>query len=157
MCGPAIIMARVVRLFVCHTRISPKLSLIGIWLLSDLQSKVRFRHFGCFRVGMSPIQAEVDGWPCECSERITGNSHQSAPHWAPRRASYRHVPQRTIPCYSQYILAVRSVGRNSWRGCFYFSLLSSSFFSLPSHPLLFSCLYPLSLVVWSVRRSEGVL
>jgi len=37
-------------------------------------------------------------WPNECSEWITENSHQSAPHWAPWRASYRHVSSRMIHC-----------------------------------------------------------
>jgi len=78
-----------VRLSVCHTRISPKLSEIDAWLLgnsnrnpgfpiqnlpSDSRSEVRFRHFGCFRVGNSPIQTEVGSGP---SEWISGNSHQS--------------------------------------------------------------------------------
>jgi len=77
MWGPAIVMVRVDRLSVCHARISPKLRKIDIWLLGnsnrkagfpiqnlpsflqDLRSEIRFRHFGCFRVGTSPIQTEM--------------------------------------------------------------------------------------------------
>jgi len=92
-------------LFCGHTRISPKLSKIDVWLLgnsnrnpgfpiqnlpSDSRSEVRFRHFGCFRV--RPFRQKWAGWASECSEWISGNSHQSAPHWAPWRASDRHVP-----------------------------------------------------------------
>jgi len=55
---------------VCHTRISPKLSEIDVWLLwnsvknlgfliqnlpLDLQVEVWFRHFGCFCVGTSSV------------------------------------------------------------------------------------------------------
>jgi len=72
-----------VRLSVCHTRISPKLSEIDVWLLENsnrnlgfpiqnLPSEVRFGHFGCFLVGTSSIQTEMGSWP---SEWISGNSH----------------------------------------------------------------------------------
>jgi len=37
---PAIVMVRVVRLSVCHTRISPKLSEIDIWLLGNSNRKL---------------------------------------------------------------------------------------------------------------------
>jgi len=71
----AIVMVCVVRLSVYHIRISPKISEIDVWLLgnsnrnlgfpiqnlpSDSRSEVRFRHFGCFRVGTSPIQTEME-------------------------------------------------------------------------------------------------
>jgi len=63
-----IVMVCVVRLIVCYTRISLRLSEIDIWLLGtsnrepgfriqnlplDSRSEVQFRHFGCFRVGGS--------------------------------------------------------------------------------------------------------
>jgi len=109
MYGPAIVMVRIVRLSVCCMRISPKLSKIDLWLLlnvnrnlgfpiqnlpSDLRSEVQFCHFGCFQVGTSPIQTEMGRLVFDCSDWISGNSHQLAPHphWAPWRASYRHVP-----------------------------------------------------------------
>jgi len=74
MWGPAIVMVRVVRPSVCHMQIFPKLSGIDLWLLgnsnrnqgfpipnlpSDSRREVRFRYFGCFRVGISPIQTEM--------------------------------------------------------------------------------------------------
>jgi len=67
-CEPAIVMVRVVRMSVCHTRVSPKLSEIGVWLPgnsnknpgfpihdqpSDSRSEVQFLHFVRFRVGIS--------------------------------------------------------------------------------------------------------
>jgi len=53
-------------------------------LPSGSRSEVRFRNFWCFRVGTSPTQTEMGpGWASECSEWISGNSHQLAPHWAP--------------------------------------------------------------------------
>jgi len=69
--------------------IFPKLSEIDVWLLGNSnrnpgfpiqnlpsysRSEVRFRHFGCLRVGISPIQSEMCGWP---SEWISESSHQS--------------------------------------------------------------------------------
>jgi len=48
MWGPAIVMGRIVRLFVClsvcHTRISPKLSEIDLWLLGNWASRFRICH-----------------------------------------------------------------------------------------------------------------
>jgi len=67
----------VVRPSVCHTRTSPKLSEIDVWLLgnsnrnlgfeiqnlpSDSRSEViRLRHFGCFRVAFSDKPYRNDG------------------------------------------------------------------------------------------------
>jgi len=101
-CGPAIVMVRVVRQSVCHTRVFPKLSEIDIWLLGNRAFRFRICHqirdqkYSYAILGVSgstllPFRQKWAGWPSECTEWITGNSHQSAPHWEPRRASYRHV------------------------------------------------------------------
>jgi len=63
--GPDKVIVRVVcssvRLSVYHARISPKLSEIDVWLLGSSNRKpdVRFRHFGCFRIGTSLAQTEM--------------------------------------------------------------------------------------------------
>jgi len=104
MWGPAIVMVSVVCLSVCLSHANISETKQSVWLLgnsnrkpdfpiqnlpSDLRSEVRFRHFGCFRVGTLPIQTEMGQWASECSEWINGNSHQPAPHWALWRACYR--------------------------------------------------------------------
>jgi len=92
MLGPAIVMVHAclfVRSSVCLSCPYIFETEIDVWLLgnsnrnpgfpvqnlpSDSRSEVRFCHFGCFRVGTSPIQTEIGSWP---SEWISGNSHQS--------------------------------------------------------------------------------
>jgi len=69
--------------------------------LPDSESAIRSTvlSFWVFpELALRPFRQKWAGWASECSEWISGNSHQSAPHWAPRRASYRHVPLQTIPC-----------------------------------------------------------
>jgi len=102
-----------VSLSVCHMRISPKLSEIDLWLIENAnrnlgfpiqnlptnsRSEVRLRHFGVLWLALHPFRQKWTGWSSDCGYWISGNSHQSAPHWAPWRASYRHVPSWTIPC-----------------------------------------------------------
>jgi len=102
-----------VSLFVCHMWISLKLSGIDLCLLwnrnrnlgfpsQDMSSDYR-KHgsdiLGVSGLALHPFRQKWAGWASECSEWISRNSHQLAPHWAPWRTSYRHVPQRTIPCF----------------------------------------------------------
>jgi len=75
-------------LSVHHTQISPKLSEIDLLLLGngfpiqnlhrDSWSKVGFCHFGCFRVGTSPVRTEMVQWMSWYGS-VGTDSHQSAP------------------------------------------------------------------------------
>jgi len=105
-CRPAMVMVRVVRpyvcLFICHMQISPKLGEIDVWLLGnrlpdsspaiDSRSQVRLHHFCVSGLTLRTFGQKLAGWASECHVWICGSSHQSAPHWAPWRASCRHVP-----------------------------------------------------------------
>jgi len=88
--GPAIVMVRVVCLSLCVSHANVFETKMDIWLLgnsnrnlgfpiqdlsSDLRAKVRFRHFGCFRVGTSPIVTNMDNYgPCQW---VIGHRHRS--------------------------------------------------------------------------------
>jgi len=58
--------------------------------------KYRSTILGVSGLALHPFRQKWGSWP---SEWISGNSHQSAPHWALWLASYRYIPSRTIPCF----------------------------------------------------------
>jgi len=112
MWGPAKVMVRIFRLSVSLSR--SNISETARWTDGYYETRletwvsrfrichqIRDRKYGSAILGVSglalrPFRQKWVGWPREFSEWISGNSHQSAPHWAPWRTSYRHVPSRTI-------------------------------------------------------------
>jgi len=92
--------------------------------------KYDFAILGVSGLALRPFRRKWAGWPSQCSEWISGNSRQSAPHWAPWRASYRHVPQRTIPCFIS-LRRSRSRATRCGQRCFTHSGPVTSWNSLP--------------------------
>jgi len=104
--GPTIVMVHIVCLSVClsHANISKTKRDRHIVQALRFCHQIRDQKYGSAILGVSglalcPFRQKWAGWDSECSEWISGNSHQSASHWALWRASYHHVPWRTIPCF----------------------------------------------------------
>jgi len=101
--GPAIVMVCFVRLSVWlwHANISETKRIGNRASRFRICHQIRDRKYGSAILGVSglalrPFRQKWAGW---ASEWISGNDYQSAPHWAPWRASYRQVLYRTLPCF----------------------------------------------------------
>jgi len=99
MWGRSIVMVRVVRLSVTRKYLLSEIDIL--WLLRNsnrkpgsrfrINSQIRGRKYGSAIWGVSvlalrPFRQKQAGW---ASKWLSGNSHQSGPHWALWRASYR--------------------------------------------------------------------
>jgi len=91
----------------------------------------------------------MGGWASECNEWISGNSHQSAPHWAAWRASCCHVPQQTIPCYNTFCCLIGYINLVwSVNTCIYADISGGS--ALQAKGQCSRCLFvPCCWYVWS--------
>jgi len=110
MWGSAVAMVCVVRPFVCHTWISPKLSEIDVWLLRTLNRNPGFPIFrSCHQIRDRKYGSVILGVSGSLS--LINCTVKTVPHWAPLvgQLSSRPTTDNTLYCF---------VPPSNWKRCY---------------------------------------